>query len=395
MPMAANILYFDCFTGIAGDMTCAALLSLTGAEKELRRALKGLPLAGYALKVERASSCGIAGLRVHVNVSGKPAHGRHLPDIVALLRKSSLPPGAKARAEAAFDLLGEAEGAVHGTTKDKVHFHEVGAVDAIVDIAAGCFLFDLLGNPAAFCSALPGGSGEAWSEHGKIPVPGPATLALMTGAKWRLGEGEGELVTPTGAALLRAFGASFEKPPEMTVLRVGTGLGHKEFPNRPNLLRVVEGRATGSGPGRDRVLQVEANIDDMNPQRFELLMARAFEAGALDVAILPATMKKGRPGWLLRILCPEENLEVVSAAVFSLSTSIGLRYHACDRMTLTRKIVAVDTEYGPVRVKEIGLPDGSLRGAPEYDDVKRIVKSGKATFEDAARAAEEAWRRRN
>lgn len=389
--MSGNILYFDCFTGIAGDMTCAALLSLTGAEKELRKALKGLPVSGYALKVDRASSCGIAGLRVDVNVSGKKAHARHLPEIVDLLRKSALPPRAKARAEAAFDLLGTAEAAVHGTTMDKVHFHEVGAVDAIVDIASGCFLFDLLGNPQAFCSALPGGSGEAWSEHGKIPVPGPATLALLTGAKWRLGEGEGELVTPTGAALLRAFEATFEKPPEMTVRRVGTGLGHKEFPGRPNCLRVVEGEATGAGPGRDRVLEVEANIDDMNPQRFELLMARAFEAGALDVAILPATMKKGRPGWLLRILCPEENLEIVSSAIFSLSTSIGLRYHACDRLTLSRAVVTVETAYGHLRVKEITLPDGTRRGAPEYDDVKKIVQSGKASFEDAARAAEEGW----
>jgi uncharacterized protein (TIGR00299 family) protein len=389
-----RILYFDCFTGIAGDMTCAALLSLTGAEKELRKALKGLPLSGYAFKVDRAMSCGIAGLRVDVNVSGKPAHGRHLPEIVGLLRGSSLPPGAKERAIRAFDLLGEAEAAVHDTTKEKVHFHEVGAVDAIVDIASGCFLFDLLGNPSAFCSALPGGSGEAWSEHGKIPVPGPATLALMTGAKWRLGEGEGELVTPTGAALLRAFEVSFGKPPEMTVTRTGYGLGHKELQNRPNCLRVIEGEATGAGPGRDRVLQVEANIDDMNPQRFELLMSRAFEAGALDVAILPATMKKGRPGWLLRILCPEENLEVVSAAVFSLSTSIGLRYHACDRLTLSRKVVTVETDYGPVRVKEIELPDGSRRGAPEYEDVKKIVKAGRASFEDAARAAEDAWRNR-
>jgi uncharacterized protein (TIGR00299 family) protein len=390
----SRILYFDCFTGIAGDMTCAALLSLSGAEKELRKALKGLPLSGYALKVDQASSCGIAGLRVDVNVSGKKAHARHLPEIVALLGKSSLPPGAKARAIRAFDLLGEAEAQVHGTTKDRVHFHEVGAVDAIVDIACGCFLFDWLGNPAAFCSALPGGSGEAWSEHGKIPVPAPATLALTTGATWRLGDGEGELVTPTGAALLRAFDASFGKPPEMTVLRVGTGLGHKELPNRPNCLRVIEGRATGAGPGRDRVLQVEANIDDMNPQRFELLMARAFEAGALDVAILPATMKKGRPGWLLRILCPEENLEVVSAAVFSLSTSIGLRYHACDRLTLAREIATVETPYGPMRVKSVVLPDGSRRGAPEYDDVKRVVKAGKASFEEAARAAEDAWRKR-
>ncbi len=390
----SRILYFDCFTGIAGDMTCAALLSLSGAERELRRALKGLPLSGYALKVERASSCGIAGVRVDVNVSGKKAHARHLPEIVELLRNSSLPASARDRAMHAFDLLGEAEAQVHGTTKDKVHFHEVGAVDAIVDIASGCFLFDLLGNPRAFSSALPGGSGEAWSEHGKIPVPGPATLALTTGAKWRFGDGEGELVTPTGAALLRAFDVSFEKPPEMTVLRVGTGLGHKEFANRPNCLRVIEGEATGAGPGRDRVLQVEANIDDMNPQRFELLMARAFEAGALDVAILPATMKKGRPGWLLRILCPEENLEIVSAAVFSLSTSIGLRYHACDRLTLTRKVVSVDTVYGSVRVKEVELPGGARRGAAEYDDVKKIVKAGKGAFEDVARAAEEAWRNR-
>jgi uncharacterized protein (TIGR00299 family) protein len=273
-----------------------------------------------------------------------------------------------------------------------VHFHEVGAVDAIVDVSAASFLFDLLGRPATFCSALPGGSGEASSEHGKIPVPGPATLALLPGARWRFGEGEGELVTPTGAALLSAFGASFGRPPEMVLRRVGTGLGHREHPGRPNLLRVVEGEAVAAGAGRDRVLQAEANIDDMNPQRFELLFERCLGAGAVDVAVLPATMKKGRPGWILRILLPEERLEEVSSAVFSLSTSIGLRYHACERLTLPREVRVVATPLGSVRVKEVVLSTGERRGVPEYDDVKRLVRAGKGSFEEVAREVEKAWR---
>src|SRR5512145_2179237 len=365
-------------------MTVAALLSLLGAEKELRRALRGLPLRGYALAVERAASSGIAGLRVDVRLSSRKGGSRHLSEIVALLRRSSMPERARERAVACFERLADAEARVHGTTKGRVHFHEVGAVDAIVDIASACFLFDLSGARRAFCSALPGGSGTAHSSHGKIPVPGPATLDLLTGAPWRLGEGDGELVTPTGAALLRAFDVSFGRPPEMTVRGVGIGLGHRELPGRPNLLRVVAGDPVPGALGRDRVLEIEANIDDMSPQRFELLLERAQAAGALDVAILPATMKKNRPGWVLRLLCPEERLEIVSSAVFSVSTAIGLRFHACDRMKLDRASRTVETRYGRVRVKEATLPDGSVRPVPEYDDVKRIVRSGAATFDEVA-----------
>ncbi|MDA8122031.1 MAG: nickel pincer cofactor biosynthesis protein LarC [Deltaproteobacteria bacterium] len=388
-----KILYFDCFSGIAGDMTCAALLSLSGGEKELRRALRGLPLGGYRVSVGNGMSAGMAGTRFGVKLSSRKVPSRNLSDIVSILRRSALPEGARSRAISAFDLLAAAEAKVHGTKKEKVHFHEVGAVDAIVDIASACFLFDQVGPGEAWCSALPGGSGEAWSSHGKLPVPGPATLALLTGVPWRFGEGEGEMVTPTGAALLRAFEVSFGRPPEMTVRGVGVGLGTREIPGRPNILRVVEGEPSAGPRGRDRVLEVEANIDDMNPQRFELLMERSFAAGALDVAILPATMKKNRPGWVLRILCPEERLELVSAAVFSLSTAIGLRFHACERLKLARKIGVVETRFGRVRVKEATLPDGSVRAVPEYDDVKRIVRSAKATFEEVALEVAAKWRR--
>ena len=388
-----RVLYFDCFSGIAGDMTCAALISLTGAERKLRKALRGLPVRGYRVSVERAASAGMAGTRFSVKLSALKASGRNLPEIVSLLKRSSLPAGARSRAIACFELLAAAEAKVHGMKKEKVHFHEVGAVDAIVDIASACFLFDHIGPASAYGSPLPGGSGEAWSSHGKLPVPGPATLELLTGAPWRIGEGDGEMVTPTGAALLRAFEVSFERPPEMMVRGVGVGLGHREFPGRPNILRVLEGEPTRGGMGRDRVLEVEANIDDMNPQRFELLMERSFASGALDVAILPATMKKNRPGWVLRILCPEERLEPVSAAVFSLSTSIGLRYHACDRLKLARSVRVIETRYGRVRVKDAELPEGSARPVPEYEDVKRIVRAGKATFDEVALEVAAKWRR--
>jgi uncharacterized protein (TIGR00299 family) protein len=298
----SRVLYFDCFSGIAGDMVCAALLSLTGAEKGLRRALRGLPVRGYSLSVERASSSGMAGTRVNVKLASRKTSVRHFPEIVSLLRRSMLPSGTRDRAVVCFERLAEAEAEVHGTAKEKVHFHEVGATDAIVDIVSACFLFEHLGASRAFCSALPGGTGEARASHGRIPVPAPASLALLTGATWRFGEGDGELVTPTGAALLRAFEVSFERPPEMIVRGVGVGVGHKEIPGRANILRVVEGETIAGARGRDRLLEVEANIDDMNPQRFEMLMERAFAAGALDVAVLPATMKKNRPGWVLRIL---------------------------------------------------------------------------------------------
>lgn len=389
------ILYFDCFSGIAGDMTSAALLSLAGGERDLRKALRGLPLTGFRYRVETAISCGMAGTRVDVVVPKASNHGhRHLPEITALLKKSSLPSGALSRALRAFDVLADAEAKVHGTTPDKVHFHEVGAVDAIVDIAAACFLFDRLGAPRTFCSALPGGSGVAHSEHGKIPVPGPATLAILIGAPWRFGQGEGELVTPTGAALLRAFDASFEQVPEMTVTAVGTGVGHKEFKDRPNIVRAILGEERKAVASCDRILQIEANVDDMSPQRFELLIERSLQAGAVDVAIVPATMKKNRPGWIVRVLASEERLEIVSAALFSISTTIGLRYHSCDRITLTRRTGVATTKFGPVRVKEVDLPGGGTRALPEYDDVKRIVKAGKATFDDVYAEVARSWQKR-
>jgi len=390
-----RILYFDCFSGIAGDMTVAALLSLTGAERDLRRALKGLPLRGYTLVVERAVSGGIAGLRVSVRPAkrGGAPPSRRLPEIAGLLARAAWPAAVRDRAIACFERLARAEGTVHGIAPEQVHFHEVGAVDAVVDIASACFLFELAGAPPVHCSALPCGTGAARSAHGAIPVPGPATLELLRGAPLRLGEGDGELVTPTGAALLRAFGARFEPPPEMRVARIGVGVGHREIPGRANVLRIVEGEVGGVGAERDRVLEIEANIDDMSPQRFDLLMERAFEAGALDVAVLPATMKKNRPGWALRILAPEDRLEAVAGAVFSLSTAIGLRYHACGRIKLARRTARVATPFGPVRVKEAVLPDGSVRAVPEYDDVRRIVRAKRATFEEVALAVADAWRR--
>jgi uncharacterized protein (DUF111 family) len=246
-------------------MATAALLSLTGAEKELRKALKKLPLSGYRLVVERGRSCGIAGTRVHVNVfrrvEARPPPSRHRrPAFVLVAAAGDARPGDPLPSSS---WGGRGEGP--GTTVDKVHFHEVGAVDAVVDVVSGCFLFELAGAKEAHCSPLPGGGGEAWSEHGKIPVPEPATLELLKGASWRFGEGEGELVTPTGAALLRAFDASFGRPPEMTARGVGIGLGHRELPGRPNMLRVVAGEPAGAAPGRDRVLEIEANIDDMTP----------------------------------------------------------------------------------------------------------------------------------
>jgi len=179
----------------------------------------------------------------------------------------------------------------------------------------------------------------------------------------------------------------------MVVRGVGIGVGHREIPGRANILRVVEGETVPDALGHDRVLEVEANIDDMSPQRFEVLMERAFAAGALDVAVLPAMMKKNRPGWVLRILCPEERLEIVSAAVFSLSTAIGLRYHACDRLKLARRSGTVETRFGKVRIKEAELPDGSIRPVPEYDDVRRIVRAGKASFEEVAWEVTRKWRR--
>jgi uncharacterized protein (TIGR00299 family) protein len=391
-------LYFDAFSGVSGDMTVGALLALGVPLEHVREELGKLPVAGYSISAAPRRVHAIAAVKFDVHLA-TPAHHEHphghrsFREIGEMIAGSTVQAPVQRVALDIFTKLAEAEGRVHGVAAEVVEFHEVGAVDAIVDIVSGCFLFEHLGAPKTFCSAIPGGSGETGSEHGKLPVPAPATLELLRGAPWRFGEGEGELVTPTGAALLRAFDVSFGRPPGMMVRGVGIGLGHREIPGRPNLLRVVAGDPVPGAPGRDRVLEVEANIDDMSPQRFELLIERALAAGALDVAILPATMKKNRPGWVLRLLCPEERLEIVSSAVFSVSTAIGLRFHACDRLKLDRASRTLETRHGRVRVKEATLPDGSVRPVPEYEDVKRIVRSGTATFDEVALEVAKAWRR--
>ncbi len=386
-----GLLYFDCFSGIAGDMTAAALLSLSGAEKELRKALKGLPLAGYRLVVSRGTSAGISGTRVHVNVSRGKAAGRHLPDIVALLRASSLPGGVRARAISCFERLAEAEARVHGTTPGRVHFHEVGAVDAIVDLTGAAIALDRLGVTRVTASPVALGRGAVETEHGVLPLPAPATLELLRGVPTVPAHVEWETVTPTGAALLRTLVDEFCDLPAMTIEAIGHGAGNDRQHGLPNVVRAVIGRAAGADA--DRVACLETNLDDLVPEHFEFLMERLFEAGALDVSLQPIQMKKNRPGMLVRVLARPSDKLAVAHRLFAESTAIGVRVFEVDRVVLRREMRRVETRYGRIAVKVVVDPDGRETFSAEVDDCVRAARKHGAPLREVVRVAEEAARR--
>ena len=385
-----TVLYFDCFSGIAGDMATAALLSLTGAEKELRKALKGVSLSGYRLSVERGQSCGMAGTRVHVNVSSRAKHGRHLRDIVSLLASSCLPRETLARAIRCFELLGAAEAKVHGTTIDEVHFHEVGAVDAIVDIVGTALCLEMLGWPKVVSSPMPTFHGFAEGAHGTFPLPAPATAELLRGVPWRKLDIEGELVTPTGAAIIREISASFGNLPAMTIETIGYGAGKSDF-GILNALRVMIGEETALPfSTTESVAVIETNIDDLNPEFYELAMERIFAAGALDVFLSPIQMKKNRPGTLLTVICNPEKTQTIAEIVLADTSTFGVRISGRERICLDRRWAEVETPFGKIRIK-IGRRSGrETVASPEYEDCKRAAMEHGAPLRrvyDAALAA--------
>ena len=366
--MSSGVLYLEPVGGIAGDMFLAAAVDLGVEVAKLQSALSGLGVSGWRLRTSRAERHAITGTHLDVEVAEEASHGhRSLPDIRALIhRAASLSPRAKERALAIFQVLGEAEAKVHGVPLEEVHFHEVGAVDSIVDICGAAVALELLGDPEVIAAPPPLGSGQVKAAHGTIPIPGPATLEILRDVPVRF-EGVGELTTPTGAAILKAC-AKVGPPPELVVERVGYGVGTKDWKDRPNVLRASLARRAHQASA---TYVVECNLDDCSPQLLGGMVEKLLELGALDAYVLPATMKKSRPGHLLGAVVPAEKREAILAAIFAESTTIGARFYPVERFALDRRWEPVQTRYGEVRVK-LALHSGTVLNAnPEYEDCKR------------------------
>ena len=376
-----RIAYFDCFSGVSGDMTLGALLACGADETELRERLGALNVPGYELRVTRVTRQGITATDVDVHlIEAEQGHGRHLSDIAAILDSSALPPGVRQKALAIFTRLADAEAKIHGTTREQIHFHEVGAVDAIVDIVGSCLLLDMLGVERVVTSSIPCGHGTIKCQHGIMPVPAPATMELLQGFPVHSVDIKGELVTPTGAALLTTLSdpTTAGKMPAMRVLTSGFGAGKKQFkPDMPNLLRVILGETEEAAIGEDKTPQtvavLETNLDDQNPEGFDLLMERAFAAGALDVFFTPIQMKKNRPATLLTVLCPPDKADALAALLFRETGTFGIRAREQRRYTLDRSWRTVTTEFGDIRLKAGTWLGEEVTVAPEYEDCKRAA----------------------
>lgn len=369
-----RLAYFDCFSGASGDMILAAAVDAGAPLAEIEAALRRLPVTGWTIAAERVARGAVRATRIQVAVT-EAHHHRGLARIREILGAAGLPPGVAAHAEQVFTRLAEAEARVHGVAVDAVHFHEVGAVDAIVDIVGGCLALELLGVDEVACSALNVGAGRVQTAHGLLPVPAPATADLLRGAPTYSTGIERELVTPTGAAFLAARVARFGPMPPMVVRQIGYGAGAADLAEQPNVLRLFLGDALAAPAGAwpESVAVIETNLDDMNPQLYGYFAEQALEAGALDVFALPVQMKKNRPGQLVTILAEPGDVDRLVELLFRETTTLGVRVHEARRRTLARETVAVETPHGTVRMKVARRNGHVVNAAPEFEDCRRIA----------------------
>jgi pyridinium-3,5-bisthiocarboxylic acid mononucleotide nickel chelatase len=381
--------YFDAFSGLSGDMIVGAMLDVGLDFDALQTAIGSLEIDGYKVSTRRKSVSGIDALKFEVDVL-EPQPERHLDEIRNIIQSARLSTPVTRDAIRCFELLADAEAKVHRTTPDRVHFHEVGAVDSIIDIVAAAWGYHRLGFSGALVSALPMGTGFARSRHGIIPVPAPATVELLAGFELRFNDGPSEMVTPTGAAIMKAFARSAPGLIPFEIERVGYGAGSKDFVDRPNLLRLAIGQ-TRDAFDTDELVEIAANIDDLNPQIYDHLIERLFAVGARDVTLTPTIMKKNRPGVILTVLCERAQRERIAETIFAETSTIGIRFHPVSRLKLPRKVITADTRFGAIRVKVSG-PDGMpYTIAPEYDDCHHAALIHcvplKTVIEEARKAA--------
>jgi uncharacterized protein (TIGR00299 family) protein len=369
-----KLAYFDCFSGISGDMTLGALIDAGCSVELLRAELKSLPVPGWILTTEKVWKNGMSATYVRVQTEDQQKH-RSLTTILEILTNSQLAAPVRERASRIFQKLGEAEGYVHDASIEKVHFHEVGAVDAIVDIVGSCVGFHALGIERFACSVLNVGGGIAKMAHGVLPVPAPATARLLQGAPTFSNGVQRELVTPTGAAIVATLCDSFGPQPPMTVSAIGYGAGTADLEGQPNVVRIMIGDSVENVAQAcdEEISIIEANLDDMNPQIYGYVLEKALSAGALDVYTTALQMKKSRPGTLLTVLCRPQDADKMMSLIFAETTTFGVRTHRAQRRALPREWVNVSTSYGSVRIKLSRSNGHILHVTPEYDDCRKLA----------------------
>ncbi|HET6956204.1 MAG TPA: nickel pincer cofactor biosynthesis protein LarC [Vicinamibacterales bacterium] len=431
----SRVLYFDCFSGISGDMTLGALIDAGLPLDDLRRALGSLALGDVDLRAEKVLRTGVSATKFSVRETLNPEPGtlnpapvhahRHLPKIIKMIDGSSLSAEGRDRAKAMFQRLGEAEAEIHQMPVEKVHLHEVGALDSIIDIVGSVFAMEWAGADRIVCSPLNVGGGMVKSAHGVFPVPAPATVRILGSTPVYSGAVQKELVTPTGALIATTYASSFGPMPAMSVERVGYGAGDRDDPETPNVLRVLIGEETAglkacttsesrasepgvessvaSAPGvvqafrpaiatGDRVTVIECEIDDMNPQIFGLVMDRLYAAGALEVFYIPVQMKKNRPGTLLTVVVPPALRTAMADVIFRETTTIGLRHYDVDRECLERTLVTVATPIGTARVKVASRGGQVLNATPEFEDCVKLAESSNLPLKEVQAIVMKAYR---
>jgi len=382
------IAYFDMFSGISGDMTLGALIDLgvpvDWIEEKLSRLLKG-----FSLTTSRVYRHHLSATDLVVNIKEQDRPSRNYTDIKTLIQSSPLSEKVKNNSLAAFKKIAEAESAIHGKDIETIHFHEVGGVDSIVDIIGSFLCVEYLGIKKVYASDIPLGSGFVTCSHGQIPVPVPATIAILKDIPVRPSDAETEIVTPTGAAIVATLADSFGTLPQMIMKQVGYGAGKRETgSDLPNLLRIILGEenkdhATEGAPGQRETIQVlKTNVDDMSPEGLGFLMETLFEHKAVDVCYIPVQMKKNRPGIQIEVMCQKKDLDTIIRVMFEQTTSIGVRYHECERSVLLREKTFAQTTFGKVPVKKVTHPDNTVRFVPEYDGVRKVAREKQMPFKD-------------
>ncbi|WP_333655762.1 nickel pincer cofactor biosynthesis protein LarC [Dissulfurispira sp.] len=394
MPRHEKIAYFDCFAGISGDMCLGALVDAGVDLSDIKKGLKKLPIQNYSLASKKVLRGGISATKVDVIMKGSgvksKTHGGQgsratkWKDIEKIIKTSQLSEKIKQKGLHIFKKLFEAEARVHGEPFDKVHLHELGGIDCLVDIFGALIGLDILGIEKIYVSSINLGSGSVKTEHGILPVPAPATAELLKGYPVYSSEIPFELTTPTGAAIISGINADPYSLSKITIEKIGYGAGNKDIANMPNTLRILIGKEANAGGSEEFVTVIETNIDDMNPQFYEYVMEMLFKAGAHDVFLENIIMKKGRPAVKLTVISEEGDIEKLSSILFQETTTIGLRFYKAHRRTLDRKIKKIKTKYGDVRIKVSTSKGNIVNISPEYEDLKAIAKKTKIPIKKIA-----------
>jgi len=387
-----RLLYWDCFAGISGDMALGSLIDAGASPDDIRAVLSGLPLGGWTLEVREEKSGGLRGTGVKVHVRREQPH-RRLPDILAIIQAGGLPEPVARNSARVFTRLAQAEARVHGVSPDQVHFHETGGVDAIIEIIGTAAALHLLEVEQVRLSPLPLSRGFVHCAHGTLPVPAPAVLELIRGFPTRPAEVEGELVTPTGAALAVTLASTAGAYPGLFIEGIGYGAGTSAFPF-PNLLRAVLGRVESPAgehpPAREQITVLETVLDDVNPEHHPYVLEQLLAAGARDAYLTPLIMKKGRPGVKLTVIAGVDEWNSLVMVILKETGTLGIRVRREDRVTLDRRVLVVDTDYGPVRVKAALLDGRVLRVKPEFEDCRTLALKHRVPVRIVTAAAERA-----